>query len=225
MFSAETAKKSRKAPWLVFGSIGALVVLLIIVVSVNLASSGSNPSGGPADKPAAEASTEPVDEESAAPVEEPEPAAPELGTLDNPFPLGYSLSIYQGSPDNTLASMTVAVKDWNANAAIAQANQFNDPAQPGFHYVAVEYTITGANTTEPASASQLLYDWTLSQADGVMIAETNSSLSYPDGWNQTYDLPDLYEGQTGAVVVVYQVPDAYTGALFATAYGQYVALQ
>jgi hypothetical protein len=150
-------------------------------------------------------------------------AAPEGGTLAHPFPAGYVVSVFQGSEDNTLANITAAVKDWNAGAAIAQANQFNDPAQPGYHYVAVEYTVTGANKTEPADVSMLMYDWTLAQTDGTLIAESNSVVM-PDDWNQTYDLPDLYEGQSGSFVIVYQVPDAYTGALLAQAYGKYLSL-
>ncbi|KJL45018.1 DUF2510 domain-containing protein [Microbacterium trichothecenolyticum] len=146
------------------------------------------------------------------------------GTLESPHPAGYALTIYQGDPDNTLATLTVAIKDPNAGAAIAAANQFNDPAQPGYHYVAVEYTFTGASKTEPANVTSLLWDWSLAQTDGTLIGESNTTVVYPDGWNNAYDVNDLYEGQTGSAVVVYQVPDSYTGPLLATAYGQYVAL-
>lgn len=147
----------------------------------------------------------------------------EAGTLDAPYERGHAMSIFQGDESNTLADVTVAVKDWDAGAAIAQANQFNEAAQPGYHYVAVEYTFTGRNKTEPANVSLLLYDWSLATDDGTLIAESNTSVVLPDGWNQTYDVNDLYDGQTGAAVVVYQVPDT-AGALFATAYGKYVTL-
>ncbi|WP_374200415.1 DUF308 domain-containing protein [Microbacterium sp. CFH 31415] len=162
---------------------------------------------------------EPAEEEPAE-----EPAAPEAGSLENPHPKGYVASIFQGDEDNTLAEVSVAIKSADADAVIAQANQFNDPAQEGYHYVAVDYTITGANKTEPASASMLLYDWTLAQEDGTLIAENSSMVVLPDGWNQTYDLNDLYEGQTGVATVIYQVPDSYTGTLYATAYGSYITL-
>ena len=205
--------------WVLIG-LGALLLLIIIIGSLNRPADVDDPdpvgqSQVDEEEPAEE---EPVVEE------EEEPAEPEAGTLENPFPKGYELEIYQGSPDNTLATMTVAIKEANANASIAQANQFNEPAQPGYHYVAVDYTITGASKDEPASASVLLWDWTLSTDDGTQIGESNTTVVLPDGWNQVYDLNDLYEGQTGTATVIYQVPDDYKGTLFATAYGQYVTL-
>jgi hypothetical protein len=154
----------------------------------------------------------------------PEPEQPTAGSLDNPYPQGYVAGIYEGSPDNTLADITVAIKDPNAGAVIAQANQFNDPAAPGYHYVAVEYTVTGRSTVEPANVSYLLFDWSLATADGTLIPETSTTVVYPTGWNHTYDVNDLYDGQTASVVVIYQVPDSYTGALYATAYGSYITL-
>lgn len=191
----------------------AILGVAIALTGCGQPSSQSVPGGNT--KPAAT-------EESTAPEPAPEPAAEE-GSLETPYPVGYAASVFQGDEDNTLATISAAILDPNAGAAIAQANQFNDAAQPGYHYVAVEYTFTGRNKTEPANVSLLLYDWSLATDDGTLIAESNTSVVLPDGWNQTYDVNDLYDGQTGAAVVVYQVPDT-AGALFATAYGKYVTL-
>lgn len=65
----------------------------------------------------------------------------------------------EGDPDNILATLTVAIKDANAGAAIAQANQSNDAARAGYHYVAVEYTFAALSKTEPANVSMFLGDW------------------------------------------------------------------
>lgn len=154
----------------------------------------------------------------------PEPAEPEAGSLENPYPVGHIATVWEGTEDNVLLTISAAVKDANAGVAIAQANQFNDPAQPGYHYLAVEYTVTGMSKTEPVNVSWTLTDFSLAQADGILIAESNTIVVYPDGWSQSYDVNDLYAGQTGTAVVLYQVPDAYTGPLFVTAYGSYIAL-
>jgi len=214
-------KKKLTLPAIVLA--GALALML-----AGCSGSGISKAEAKDDSAAVAEQTEPVKAEPVKekPVKEPvapKVVAPAAGTLANPHPIGYSASIYQGSKDNVLATVTVAVKDWNANAAIAQANMFNDVSQPGYHYVAIEYTFTGANPTEPASAYMLLTNWTLSQPDGVMIAESGNSVVLPDDWNEVYDLPDLYQGQIGSVVVIYQVPDT-AGALLATAFGQYIAL-
>lgn len=164
---------------------------------------------------------DPPVQKQAAPEPEPTPT-PEVGTLENPFPVGYTLTVYQGTEDNELAGVVISLKEANANKAIAQANQFNDPATNGTHYVAVEYAITGLSD-EPQSASVLLWDWSLALDDGTLIPEADTVV-LPSGWNQTWDVNDLYSGQSASVVVIYEVPDSYAGTLYVTAYGQYVAL-
>jgi len=197
----------------------ALALLLALTACGGQPSSNAVPQGDT--KPATSEPAEPAAEK---PKPTPTEKPAEEGTLAKPYPVGYVVSIYEGDPDNELATLTVAIKDANAGAAIAQANQFNEPAQPGYHYVAVEYTMTGSSATEPANMSWLLSDWSLAQTDGVLIGENNTGVVMPDGWNDTYMVNDLYQGQVGAAVVVYQVPDAYTGPLLATAYGKYLSL-
>jgi hypothetical protein len=207
--------KAVKILLIVIGSFIGLIVLISVIAALGRGVDRDNASD---DKPTVTEQEEPAEEP------EPEPE-PEAGGLDNPLPLGYEASIYQGSPDNTLATVTVGILDPNANVAIAQANQFNDAAQPGYHFVAIQYTFTGTNKTEPANVSTLLWDWSLAQEDGTLIGESNTFVVMPDAWTEPYDVNDLYEGQTGSCVVIYQVPDAYTGKLLATVYGSYISLQ
>jgi hypothetical protein len=212
--AAKPKSKLTKVLLIVIGSFIGLIVLISVIAGLTRGVTGDREDASD-DKPA------PIAEESEAPEPEPEE---ENGTLENPLPLGYPASVYQGSVDNTLATVTVAILDPNANVAIAQANQFNDAAQPGYHYVAIQYTFTGESKTEPASVSQLLWDWSLAEEDGTLISESNTFVVMPDSWANPYDVNDLYQGQTGSAVVIYQVPDNYAGKLFATAYGSYITL-
>ena len=143
------------------------------------------------------------------------------GSIDNPLPAGYPFGIWDVDPDDPCATITIAVKDPNADAAIAAASGLNDTARPGHHFVAVEYVVT-AEADEPVWVEDLVGDWTLSQADGVQIPASDSVIVMPDGWTAPADVNDLYEGQTASAVVLYQVSDAYTGPLLASAYGAYV---
>lgn len=200
-------------------SLAVPAAILGLVVALTACSPASSiKHADPRETPVSDITPDETVEEKPTPTPEPEV---EAGSLESPMPRGAAMEIYSGSEDNVIASVSAVVKDWNAGAAIAQANQFNEAAQPGTHYVAVEYTFTGKNKTEPANVSYLLTDWTLATEDGTLIADT--SVVLPDGWPESYDLPDLYQGQTGTAVVVYQVPDA-AAALFAQAYGKYVTL-
>lgn len=146
---------------------------------------------------------------------------PVEGSIENPLPAGYPFGIWDVDPDDPWATITIAVKDANADAAIAAASELNDTAQPGRHYVAVEYVVT-AEADEPVWVEDLVGDWTLSQTDGVQIPASDSVVVMPDGWTAPADVNDVYGGQTASAVVLYQVPDAYGGPLLASAYGAYV---
>ena len=68
----------------------------------------------------------------------PEPATPEAGTLENPFPKGHTATISQSGEDYYSVMFTLVAA--NADKKIAAANQFNDKAPRGYHYVIVKAT-------------------------------------------------------------------------------------
>jgi hypothetical protein len=200
-----------------------LIPAFMLVGAITLAGCGSPssqslPQGG-SDVTAKDQTAEVVEVEP-----EPEPVEVKQGPLDNPYPVGHVATIWEGDEDNVLFTLTATIKDGNAGAEIAQANSYNEPAAAGHHFVAIEYTLTGESKEEPTNVSWVLSDWSLSLDDATIIPEDSTGAVMPDGWNQVYEVNDLYAGQSGSVVVLYQVPDSYQGTLYATAYGSYITL-
>ena len=138
---------------------------------------------------------------SAAPAEEDVPAA---GTRDNP--LTFSDAVQN---DN----WTVALTGFNADAdaEVAEANQFNDTASEGTQWVTVDVSATydGADTGD---VFELSFDYVT--ADGNVIGTYDSSAS---GLEPEFDsFAELYEGGTEEGRIAFLVPDSVDGLLRVT---------
>ena len=125
-------------------------------------------------------------------------------TRENPYPLGTEIS----SSDWKIVINSVT---FNANDAVAAANELNDPPADGKQYVLINYTATyvgdDSNGESPAFAS---VDYVT--ADGVTIDGTDSLVVAPDAIDS---LTTLYNGAsvTGNVVRSVPVDGAHDGVL------------
>ncbi|RPJ50538.1 MAG: DUF2510 domain-containing protein, partial [Methanobacteriota archaeon] len=166
----ETFVKPKRSiwPWVAGGSavgiflIGAVVIFVIILIAIIAsAASGTSQKVGLSDKdkPAAVEEVEPAKEEE--PVKEPEPVVPvaEAGTLANPHPAGYVLSIENLVLHKDQYTVSARMLDGNAFPALLAANQFNEPAPAGMKYVLMEYTITGLAVDKPIMPGVEAYNW------------------------------------------------------------------
>lgn len=141
---------------------------------------------------------------------------PEAGSLENPFPAGYEVTITSGGAD--AYSVVFRLIDADAGAALAQANQFNDPAPAGMKYVLIEATFTGLNNDFPTSPGGEMYTWNIS--DGSQLFQPAFAVTPGESISGA---PDLYAGQSFTGQEAYLVPvDA--AVLYMSALGSYVAL-
>ncbi|WEG09301.1 hypothetical protein PU630_01690 [Microbacterium horticulturae] len=159
---------------------------------------------GPDDASEADEPTDPVE------------TTPDVGTLDNPYPQGEAAVISQDDEDYYSVAFTLA--DADADKEVAAANQFNDKAPSGFHYVVVEATFTGLSS-EAVDPAVEMWDWQIADQDGNLY----QSASIVTDTTELDDAPELHKGQKYTGVEVYAVPDA-TEALYMSALGSYVAL-
>jgi hypothetical protein len=164
----------------------------------------------PIDKPAATQTEE-------TPAPEPEPPAPEVGTLENPWPAGSSL-IATDAGGNELYSFTAAVTNWDATTALLEANQFNELPPAGMTYVLVNLTYTGISADKPVSPSFESYNLKLVGPDGTLFNQASVVTPGP----QMYTAGDLYAGQTFTGEVVFAVTPGVP--LLLTSVGTYLAL-
>ena len=125
-------------------------------------------------------------------------------TRENPYPLGTEIS----SKDWKVVINSVT---FNANDAVAAANEFNDPPADGKQYVLINYTATYiGDDSSGESAAFVSVDYVT--ADGVTVDGTDSMAVAPDAIDS---LTTLYNGAsvTGNVVRAVPVDSAQDGVL------------
>lgn len=125
----------------------------------------------------------------------------ELGTRDNPYPIGSTISFTQsGQP---FYDITVGAPTLDANAIVAAENQFNDVAPAGQQYALLPLTVTytGAETGTPG------FDISTSfvAADGTSYEPFDAAVVVPSPF---YSINELYPGGTGTGNVVIAIPSA-----------------
>jgi len=121
------------------------------------------------------------------------PPAPEIGTRNNPYPVGEAALIRRGEIEFTLTVAEVLRGD-DAYDRILRANRFNDPAPEGFEFVLahVEVSYTG----EDQGVLEI-------QKEQFAVITKGRAIRYIDTW--TYSpcciQPDLelslFQGGTG----------------------------
>ena len=118
-------------------------------------------------------------------------------TRENPYPLGTEIS----SKDWKVVINSVT---FDANAAVAAANQLNDPPADGKEYVLINYTATYIGN-DPAGDTPAFVTVDFVTADGVTIDGADSIAVAPDAIDT---LTTLYNGASVSGNVVRAVPSA-----------------
>ncbi|MBX0299880.1 DUF4190 domain-containing protein [Cryobacterium sp. 1639] len=121
-----------------------------------------------------------------------EPAG-DVGTRENPAAIGSTIS----SDD-----WTVVVNGFNAdgNAAVAEANQFNEAAPAGSHYGIVNYTVTYSGE-ESTYAAMVGID--LVTASGNVLNSYDTFVSL----NDSMGLDELFTGASATGSAAFVIPD------------------
>lgn len=147
----------------------------------------------PANPPAAAA-----DVESPAPPPPAETQAPEQGTRANPFPKGTTVGT-----DTVQLSLGEVI--WNANDAVAAANQFNSPPAEGSTYAIVPVTVT--NVSEPDAVQPwLAFTIKFVADDGRSFDQDYQVIDAP-----LTDVGDLYAGGVGSGNLLFALPNDVSG--------------
>jgi hypothetical protein len=129
-----------------------------------------------------------------------EPAAAEVGTRDNPAPLGSTISF--GALGDTTYELTFGPATLNANEAIAAANQFNDPPAEGFQFALLPVTMTYLGTETGVPWADLTIQFV--SAAGTTHTTSDSFAVGPDP--SLFDVNEMYNGATATGNVVIMIP-------------------
>ncbi|WP_439565039.1 DUF4190 domain-containing protein [Microcella sp.] len=128
------------------------------------------------------------------------PAESEQGTRDNPAPLGTTIEITEfGEP---IYELTMGPATLEANAAVLEANMFNEPPAAGFQYALVPVTVTyvGTETGTPWIDLSIQFvsaaGTTHTEGDTLSVAPSPTLL----------DINELFPGGSGTGNVVIQIP-------------------
>lgn len=132
---------------------------------------------------------------------EPEaPAESEQGTRENPAPLGTTIEITEfGEP---IYELTMGPATLEANAAVLEANMFNEPPVAGFQYALVPVTVTyvGPETGTPWIDLSIQFvsaaGTTHTEGDSLSVAPAPS----------LFDINELFPGASGTGNVVILIP-------------------
>ena len=194
----------------IVGTIIATIVFLVVVsAAVDDALGGTDSSVSPAEtsqEPDAPASPDGEESGDEAGSEDGDGAggddapAAEVGTRENPAPLG---SVVSGSEwDVTITSFEL-----DATEAVLAANQFNEPPADGMVYavVGVSATYTGAD-----SSTSLMVGVDYVTATGEVVTRADSMAVAPD---PMFGMAELFQGGTDTGNVVLQVPADGGGVL------------
>ncbi|AXH37094.1 hypothetical protein DVJ78_01860 [Humibacter sp. BT305] len=165
--------------------VGFIVFFAVVATSFNAAFGGDTTIG-----------EAPAQTQEAAPQQETqpdEPAVAEQGTRENPIALGTPVS-------NT--DWTVVVNSFNpdGSAVVAEANQFNEAAPAGSHYVIVNYTVTYSGS-KSGIAAEVGVD--LVTSGGNVIESYDAPVVLNDGMG----IDELFTGASATGSQAYLVPD------------------
>jgi hypothetical protein len=146
--------------------------------------------------PAEKISTPKSDSSSSAPAPKEEPAA-ELGTRENPYPLGQTVNVTQ--LDNPFWDITLGAPDLNAGAAIEATNEYNDPAPAGSQYVMVPITATYVGETSATPWMDIDVSFVAATGETYEEASVVHDMDF-------YEIADLYTGGTGVGQIPFALP-------------------
>jgi len=123
----------------------------------------------------------------------PEAPASADGSRDNPVAIGSSISS---------ADWTVVVNSVNpdGNAAVAEANQFNEAAPAGSHYELVNYTVT-YNGADSSYAAEVTVDMVTASGNVVNGFDSMAVLS------DSFGFDELFAGASSTGSAAFVVPD------------------
>jgi hypothetical protein len=219
----EPPKKSSKVPIFVCAGCAVLALLVIIVgtgIFFFTRDSGGSGDGGTTteqttgEETSEEATTEETTSEEAtseeatteeATTEEATEAAGEgKGTKDAPYAIGETFTLDDG--DGGTLDITIGEVNWDATAAVLEANQFNEEPGEGQTYILVPVSMTyhGDGTAEPGFA--LMVDYV---TDGGNSFSDTGTVT-PKSW---LDVGTLHDGGTGEweIGMIIPVDQAKTG--------------
>jgi hypothetical protein len=159
--------------------IASLITTIVLIAGVNAAITNT-PSVQAPDADASEGQPSEVE------------TAP-LGSRENPAPMGSTV---------TGADWDVVVNSFTPDATqlVTDGNMFNSPAEPGFHYAAVNYTVTykGVDSSYAAMVSVALVTST-----GEVLTTLDSLAVLAD----SFSLDELYAGASATGSIAILVPD------------------
>lgn len=142
-----------------------------------------------------------VEAEPAAPAEESAaPDASDVGTRDNPAPLGTMIELSEFGEATYEVTLGPAVL--NANDAVTAANQFNEPPTEGFQYalVPVNMTYIGAETGTP------WLDITVEYVSAAGTTHTEGDTLTVGPSPSMFEINEMYNGSTAVGNVLIMIP-------------------
>lgn len=130
------------------------------------------------------------------PEEAPEPVV-EPGTRDNPFAIGATTTVSEGS--SPIWDISVGPATYAANEIVRNENQFNDVPPPGFEYVLLPATVTykGESSVTP------YFEWSFAFVTASGETHDQAFAVIPSNFN---DVGDLYAGGTGTGNIAFVLP-------------------
>lgn len=138
--------------------------------------------------------------ESDAQPEQDEAPAPELGTRENPAPLGTTIEVTELG--EVVYELTMGPSTLDATALVLAANQFNEAPPEGFQYALIPVTVTylGDESGLP------WVDFTIEFVSAAGTTHTESD-SFAVAPAPTFmDINDLYNGASGTGNIVILIP-------------------
>lgn len=144
-----------------------------------------------------------ADEEEPEAEEEDEPEADDsdLGSRDNPYPLGETFNGVDWD-------VTVSSIEFNADQAVADANEFNDPAPDGSQFVLIDASVT--YNGEDSEMVMMGVDFAYVTDSGETHTASDTFEVAPDSLDLS---AELYNGGTEAGNVLLAIPEDATGLI------------
>jgi hypothetical protein len=161
----------------------------------------------------AEPKKEPVTQ---AETEKPTPPAPGPveGSREAPLPFGQQVTVYDTVGGDDLWQITVDAP-FDATAAIAAENMFNEVPAPGNVYLAIPVHAVwqGANPVDP----WMDWEYGLDVAFVSATGETTENEFLVQPWPSIADISELYQGGTADFTALVEVPAGVAGLVRVTA--------
>lgn len=135
-----------------------------------------------------------------------EPAAPEVGTRENPAPLGTVIEVTEFG--EVVYELTMGPSTLDATAAVLAENMFNEAPPAGFQYALVPVTVTyvGSESATP------WFDLSIEFVSAAGTTHTESD-SFAVGPAPSFiDINELFPGGTGTGNIVILIPSENAAA-------------